>query len=111
MSHKHYNSIMEQPERKYRINQLLNSLPHTDNRKALRVLPSVLGISFKTFSNYRSITIDDSQDIPHTVVVKLEQFFGIKPGELQNFTTDVRPISEMQEDTGDLSDKFGLAKS
>lgn len=88
---------MEQTEKKYRINELLARLNVKDHRKALRVLPAELGISVATFNNYRYIKVDDAQDIPHTMVLKMEQFFGVPAGSLKNFSIETRCINDFAE--------------
>ncbi len=49
-------------------------------------------------------------DIPHTIVMKLEQFFSLKPGQLQNFQTEMRPISKIDESIDELTEKYNLSK-
>jgi len=98
-------------EKKYRINELLDTLSVKDNRRALSILPGELGISIATFNNYRAINKSDPQDIPHTIVAKLEQFFSLAPGELQNFTLDIKPISDKTAHHREhLTEKFNLTK-
>lgn len=99
-------------KRKYRINELLENLSLKKNRQALQILPEVLGVGATTFHNYRNIKIEDQQDIPHEKVVILEQFFGIKPNELQNYEVDIIPISKIDENQLTFDPKaFGLTKS
>jgi hypothetical protein len=62
----------------------------------LRILPEILGVTSKSFDNYRKIAIDEPQDIPHEIVAKLEAFFSLEPGQLQNYTVDTRPIAEQE---------------
>lgn len=99
-------------KKKYRINEILENLSTKENRKALGILPMQLGISPATFNNYRNIGIDDDQDIPHAIVVMLEQFFGLEANQLQNFKTDIRPLSKIDTHQMelDLLSKFKLAK-
>lgn len=98
-----------QKQHKYCINKKLNELSVTDYKKTLKFLPVQLGISTSSFNKYRSIKVGAAQDIPHTIVAKLEQFFGIKPGELQNFTTEMRPLSEI-DDKESIAGKYQLEK-
>jgi len=98
---------------KYRINELLTSLPLREYKKALRVIPAKLGVSAATFNNYRSIQVGESQDIPHEKVMMLEQLFRVGRGELENFTTDLPPISDIpdKDDPGEaVLEKFNLSK-
>lgn len=101
---------MQQKHYKYRINELLLKLSVEDNKKALKILPGELEVSEATFNNYRKILLEDTQDIPHNVVDKLEKFFSINPGELQNYTSDIRPIAEITEPVETLAAKHGLSK-
>ena len=99
--------------KKYRINELLESLPLRDFKKALRVIPKQLAVSPATFNNYRSITVNDSQDIPHEKVLILEALFGLKSGELENFTVNAKPLQAIPDldTTGtDLVTKFNLKR-
>lgn len=103
---------MQHTSKKYRINQLLDQLPLSKNRKAKAILPDLLSISPATFDNYRAIAIDEHKDIPHHIVVKLEKFFGIQPGELSNCAIDMKSINQYvdTEGTEALAAKFGLSK-
>ncbi|MCJ8209674.1 hypothetical protein MUY27_08135 [Mucilaginibacter sp. RS28] len=80
---------------KYRIDELLGQLSVRDYRKAQLLIPQILNVSSKTFSNYRKIKFDDKQDIPHEKVVLLEKLFALGPGELQNFFYDIEPIKTL----------------
>ena len=99
-------------DKKYRINLFLERLPIKQNKKALKLLPHILGVGRSTFDNYRGIGVDDHQDIPHIAVVKMEQFFGIEPGELLAFDVRVKPITEHADDltAEDMAKEFGLNK-
>jgi hypothetical protein len=80
---------------KYRINDLLAQLPMKDYRKALKIIPKALNISFNTFSNYRNIKIDDDQDIPHQKVLHLEKLFSLNAGELANFQPQYKSLTQL----------------
>ena len=80
---------------KYRINELLTNLPMKDYRRAVKIIPKVLGISPNTFTNYRSIKADEDRDIPHQKVALLEKIFGLPPGRLESFERDCKPISQL----------------
>jgi len=101
---------MPQKNYKYRINEHLRKMSVDDFQKSLKLIPAILGISHASFNNYRKIELGDKKDIPHEVVDKLEKLFCLQPGQLQNFTTEVRPIGEMTEDKEDVSAKYGLDK-
>jgi 3'-phosphoadenosine 5'-phosphosulfate sulfotransferase len=91
-------SVTSAKVKKYRINELLESLSVKKSRMALRVLPGKLGISIATFNNYRAIEIDSNKDIPHTIVAKLEHFFILKPGELQNFVVEICAMNSLPDE-------------
>jgi hypothetical protein len=84
---------------KYRINEMLGNLPMKDYRKALNVIPGIIGVSPNTFTNYRNIKLDDGQDIPHQKVKMLELMFGLKPGGLENFPTECKPIRQILDES------------
>ena len=72
-------------QRKYKIDEEMNKLNLTTYKKALKIIPGMLGIAFNTFHNYRRMRIDAEADIPYHMVRKLELFFGLKPGGLANY--------------------------
>lgn len=80
---------------KYRINELLTNLPMKDYRRAVKIIPKVLGISPNTFANYRSIKADEDRDIPHQKVALLEKIFGVPPGGLESFERNCKPINQL----------------
>lgn len=82
--------------KKYRINDELAKLSVADYKRAITALPLLLEISIPTFNNYRNIALDDAQDIPHTLVCCLEQFFSLPPNGLQNFKTNIRTLTDLQ---------------
>ena len=100
---------------KYRINELLSSLPYKDHKKAIRVAPSILRISVPTFNNWRGIKTNDATDIPHEKVMMLERLFKLEPGQLANFTIDTPALSEIPDPESDepyaLAEKFSLSKN
>jgi len=99
---------MDSQEKKYKIDEMLNKLPMKDYKKALKVLPELLDISYAAFMKYKAIKVSDVQDIPYTIVVQLEQFFGLEPGSLQNFSTDIKPIADYSDEV--VENKYGLTK-
>jgi hypothetical protein len=86
---------------KYRINELLFSLPMRHYRKALKIIPKALNVSVNTFSNYRNIKLADEQDIPHQKVVVLERLFDLGAGELQNFKLEHKSLIQLLEECQD----------
>lgn len=97
-------------KKKYRINELLDNFSVKKNKQAIQMLPGILGVSPATFNNYRAIVLEDPRDIPHEKVVMLEQFFGLRPGELANYTPHITPISQMADIEPTCPEFFGLTK-
>ncbi len=85
---------------KYRINEILNNLPMKDYKKAMKLIPKVLGVSTNTFANYRNIKIDEERDIPYQKVILLEKIFELEPETLGNFVTNYKTISELIAEEG-----------
>lgn len=83
---------------KYRINDILVNLAMKDYHKALKVIPKAIGVSSNTFTNYRNIKLGDVRDIPHQKVIMLEIMFGLKPGGLENFHTECKPIRQILDE-------------
>lgn len=73
---------MNKPITKYRINEYLHALNILQYRKAMLLLPELLGISLNTFHNYRNILTEESKDIPYEKVVLMEQLFEFEQGTL-----------------------------
>lgn len=80
---------------KYRINELLADLPMKDYRRAIKIIPGVLGVSPNTFANYRSIKAEEERDIPHQKVALLEKIFDIPPGGLECFERNCKSIRQL----------------
>lgn len=80
---------------KYRINEYLYNLNVWQYRKAIQLLPKLLGVSLNTFHNYRRILVDDVQDIPYEKVVIMEQLFDFEPGTLANQNPEARSLKEL----------------
>lgn len=87
--------IKDNELRKYKINEYLLRRPIGEHRRAVRIIPKLLGISLNTFHNYRNILINDSQDIPHEIVVMLEQLFEVECGGMLNKHIGMRPLNEL----------------
>lgn len=75
---------MNKPITKYRIDEYLFSLNVRQYRKAMLLLPNLLGISLNTFHNYRKILLGESKDIPYEKVVLMEHLFEFEQGTLAN---------------------------
>ena len=87
--------IKDHELRKYKINECLLKRPIGEHRLAVRIIPKLLGISINTFHNYRNILWNDTQDIPHGIVVMFELLFELQPGSLLNKIVRIRPLSEL----------------
>lgn len=86
---------------KYRINEMLESLPMKDYNKAIKSILSELAISSATFNNYRNILLNESKDIPHEKVLKLENIFSLPRGGLENFHIQTPCLKELIRDKTD----------
>lgn len=80
---------------KYKINELLANLPMRDYKKAMKLIPKILGVSSNTFLNYRSILADEEKDIPYQKVVIIEKMFEMEAGTLINVKTSQKTIYEL----------------
>ena len=80
---------------KYKIMECLEKLTVSEYRLAIKLLPKMIGRSQNTFWNYVKIKSTDKADIPYTVVVALEKFFGLIPGELINIEISAEHVSEL----------------
>ncbi|MBC7566196.1 MAG: hypothetical protein H7223_04450 [Pedobacter sp.] len=67
-------------QKKYKLEDYLNKLTHHEYRFARNVLPKVIGKCNNTLNNYINILSDSNEEIPYSVGLKLEQFFGIEHG-------------------------------
>lgn len=86
---------MVEGAKKYKINDYLNKLSVKEYRKAVKIIPKILGVSLNTFHNYRNISLNDTQDIPYEKVVIIEQLFDIKCGELSNRYIAVKRLDDL----------------
>lgn len=83
---------------KYKIMECLEKLTVSEYRIAIKVLPKLIGKSHNTFWNYVHIKADSKMDLPYTVVVTLEQFFKLQPGELINLPVKSPSLDEVLAD-------------
>jgi hypothetical protein len=91
---------MHNKARKYKINDFLLRLPVPLYREAVKIIPSVLGVSTNTFHNYRNILISDIQDIPHEKVILFEKLFELKEGGLINKELKCQTLTELLQQEG-----------
>lgn len=78
-------------EKKYKINDCLDSMPYLQYMKAANELPKMLGISRNTFHNYRKILVNVKKDIPYRIVCMMEIYFNIPFGTLRNYEISLNP--------------------
>lgn len=83
---------------KYKIMECLEKLTVSEYRIAIKVLPKLIGKSQNTFWNYVHVDADSKMDLPYTVVVTLEKFFKLQPGELINEPIESPGIDEVLAD-------------
>lgn len=87
--------VSDSAPRKYKINECLLKRSIDHHREAIRKIPKYMGISLNTLHNYRNILYNDSQDIPHEIVVLFEQLFKLEPGGLLNKTIKGKTLDEL----------------
>ena len=87
--------VSDSAPRKYKINECLLKRSIDHHREAIRKIPKYIGISLNTLHNYRNILYNDSQDIPHEIVVLFEQLFKLEPGGLLNKTIKGKTLDEL----------------
>lgn len=83
--------------KKYKIKECLERLNIIEYRIALKDLPKLIGKSRNTLFNYLDMEIGSDQDIPYTVVIRLEHFFGLQPGALINEHVRLVSLKELLE--------------
>ncbi len=87
-------------QRKYKIDEEMQKLNLPAYKAAIRIIPRELNIAANTFHNYRKLTIDDTKDIPHDNVRKMEKIFGLKEGGLVNFPVECKSLEEFMKEEG-----------
>jgi plasmid maintenance system antidote protein VapI len=80
---------------KYRINEILEGMSMKEYKKAIKLIPKIIGVSQNTFANYRNIKIEDNRDIPYQKVILLGKIFGIDSDNLVNFKIEQKSLAEM----------------
>lgn len=90
---------MNRTPKKYKITAYLLSLPVSDYRRAIHLIPQILGISLNTFHNYRNIGLYAKQDIPYVIVIRLELLFDMEPGFLFNGEVKQLPLKNLLKRT------------
>ncbi len=85
-------------EKKYKLEESLNKLTYNDYRFARSILPEIIGKCNNTLNNYSNILLDSKEEIPYTIGIKLERFFGIEPGQFSNVKIDNSHYKELISD-------------
>lgn len=67
---------------KYRIDELLKTIPHEKAKLFFRWLPTQLDITPKTLRSWRKLKIGDTGDIPSEKLFQIASFFEVEPKEL-----------------------------
>lgn len=76
--------------KKYKIEDCLENLTMKEYKKVVAIIPTVINKSINTFWNYSKIEENSEQDIPYCVVIVLERFFKLSPGEMCNIKIEVQ---------------------
>jgi hypothetical protein len=85
---------MPQDERKYKINEYLESLTVKEYKVGIKLIPKLLNVSANTIYNWRDIRLSDREDIPAQKANMLEQLFGMQRGELANYRVDMKNLKD-----------------
>jgi hypothetical protein len=94
---------------KFLIEEKLDSLPYSQRKEALQILPAMLDISRLTFYKYRTIRRDENQDIPSTKLATLAGYFNCKVEDLINISIDVSHIENV-DPAPKTAGQFGLTR-
>nr|WP_294860200.1 hypothetical protein [uncultured Fluviicola sp.] len=81
---------------KYRIEELLNEIPHQKAKLATNWLPQQLGVTPKTWRVWKKLQQEDSGDIPSEKLFQIATFFNVEPADL--FTELPEPITPERPD-------------
>jgi hypothetical protein len=97
-------------QKKYKLEESLNSLTHHEYRFARNVLPKIIGKCNNTLNNYINILSDSSEEIPYSVGLKFEQFFGIEHGCMSHAKVDEVHFKVLFNEWRDkrINDNLGL---
>jgi hypothetical protein len=85
---------MPQDQRKYKINEYLESLTVKEYKVGIKLIPKLLNVSANTIYNWRDIRLSDREDIPAQKANMLEQLFGMQRGELANYQVEMKNLKE-----------------
>ncbi|MDB5022024.1 MAG: hypothetical protein JWQ28_3151 [Pedobacter sp.] len=85
---------MPQDQRKYKINEYLESLTVKEYKVGIKLIPKLLNVSANTIYNWRDIRLSDREDIPAQKANMLEQLFGMQRGELANYQVDMKNLKD-----------------
>ncbi|HAQ19549.1 MAG TPA: hypothetical protein DCR40_10010 [Prolixibacteraceae bacterium] len=82
--------------KKYRVKELINSLPATDRDVAMKQLPEYLGVSRQTFSKILNVSVDDDYEPASGTLIKLASFLNCSTEELLENKPDSITIDQLR---------------
>ena len=80
----HVKTNIRQMNRKYRIEEILESLPYRDYKNAKKELPELLGISDRQFHRILKMSADDSSEAKPAQLQAVAGYLGVTVDELLN---------------------------
>jgi hypothetical protein len=85
---------MPHDQRKYKINEYLESLTVKEYKVGIKLIPKLLNVSANTIYNWRDIRLADREDIPAQKADMLEQLFGMEKGTLANYRVEMKNLKD-----------------
>ncbi|HMG94373.1 MAG TPA: hypothetical protein VK589_30140 [Chryseolinea sp.] len=85
---------MAKPEFKYRIEELIQSLPKSKSTDWVAEQLEKEGIKRRTFFHHKAIKIDADEDLSAATLLIYARFFGVTVDDLFNYNVPVKPASE-----------------
>ena len=78
---------------RFKIAEMINRYPAEYRARIKAMLCKELNIAESTWSNWANLRLDATYDPPYWCILHIEQRFGLKPGELANFTVKASPLN------------------
>lgn len=94
---------------KYKIKERLELLTHEEYKLAIKILPTALKISSRTFFRYMYTRVNENYSMPVDDLARLARFFNCRIEDLLNY--EPAPLSTKRlkiKDNSDLLQKFKL---
>ncbi|HKG06422.1 MAG TPA: hypothetical protein VKB19_08190 [Pedobacter sp.] len=85
---------------KYKIWDLMEKLTKPEYDEAILLFPDLIGKCKNTVRNYLNIKITSATEIPHTVMLIFEDFFGVPPRGLCNMPTGGKSYKDLLKNSG-----------